>query len=675
MDVTTTRPALGQVASLGTLYDARTDSFVPISLLNAEIPDSAITRTDIHTSTFDYSESDSFKEKFSKMGFNAELKASFLGGLVDVEGSGSYLNEGRDTNRVLQASMHYKITTVHESLQFMNNDLKGLLAFKDVNSSTGTHVVVGITWGAYTVVTAKHRPSKHDGKTEAAISGVLRAKLESLQLDISGKGAFEKKAGDQDSDFNFDVYVHGDVLVDDGALPTTFEDAYKVLANVPQYISEVNGGKGKPFTYTLLPLTILKFIYPMEIAANTTLVQLSFDTLERFVELFDNFRDAQLALSDYQSRIKEHRDCVPPRHIKEIDDLKDRANAQEAALKSQYSTTLKAARSGKAEADKLWKLLEEFRTGELSPDSIATASGEYAEKMDFFDLVTEKGAKYLGFTSGMELLKNSMCDEFYIFHFNWDSHRQQPAFAENFAILEELLGECSTGVRKAQIIVKDCDGTGETLEKPYISHELTAAVITEDLAEERRELADKCIMRYNPVFLQRGQQKRPIKMARVKLPCPGNGCSPGVGVRHDWICYNCRDSVSFGYDDTFLYCGCGRCLYQHWHFQCKGPRHGAGWPKYQDQKLLKLLNALEPFDALNILILGETGVGKSTFINAFVNYLTYDTLDDAMKAKRLNCIIPFSFDTQVVDKSDPRGQFVQTTVRRIHPPPTKVSFR
>jgi hypothetical protein len=49
----------------GTLYDARTDTFVPISLLNERISDSAIDRADNHTTTFDYSESDSFNEKFS----------------------------------------------------------------------------------------------------------------------------------------------------------------------------------------------------------------------------------------------------------------------------------------------------------------------------------------------------------------------------------------------------------------------------------------------------------------------------------------------------------------------------------------------------------------------------------------------------------------------------------
>jgi GTPase SAR1 family protein len=50
----------------------------------------------------------------------------------------------------------------------------------------------------------------------------------------------------------------------------------------------------------------------------------------------------------------------------------------------------------------------------------------------------------------------------------------------------------------------------------------------------------------------------------------------------------------------------------------------------------------ETITDLNILLLGETGVGKTTFINAFVNHLTYNTLDEAIKGNMI-VVIPASF--------------------------------
>ncbi len=58
-------------------------------------------------------------------------------------------------------------------------------------------------------------------------------------------------------------------------------------------------------------------------------------------------------------------------------------------------------------------------------------------------------------------------------------------------------------------------------------------------------------------------------------------------------------------------------------------------------------------ECINILLLGDSGVGKSTFINAFANYLRFDSLQQAQSGKPI-VIIPVSFMITVNDNFDER---------------------
>lgn len=68
-------------------------------------------------------------------------------------------------------------------------------------------------------------------------------------------------------------------------------------------------------------------------------------------------------------------------------------------------------------------------------------------------------------------------------------------------------------------------------------------------------------------------------------------------------------------------------------------------------------------EEINILVIGETGVGKSTWINGIANYMSFERFEDALKTKQLPCLIPMNFNLYTGDNYNEVNVKVKATVK------------
>ncbi|OAP57288.1 hypothetical protein AYL99_08026 [Fonsecaea erecta] len=646
------RVSLGETAALGSLYNARTDSFLPFSFLNDQLPEFAVTREARPSSQLRIVESHDLKDKFNAFGVQSQLGASILSGLVTPSGSAASLLHRPESNFTVQISLQHSVTTFHEKVNFTSPELHQYISRENIQQSRATHVVSEITWGSRSILTANYQRSA--GEDENAVRRLLREEFAQVEENIS---FHEPLAADayQFSDLikSLQTHLHTDLL-GSNPLETDIKGACQFIRNSPNQLLAFNEGWGRPVIYTLLPIQWLSLILSFELTAENTIVQPSEDHLNDYMKMFAEIRSAQRRLKDYWTYLSFRRAFVPEEHVREVSESFDRAKKAEEVLRVQYGTALRDLRTGQAGLKQLAQVLDKFANDQYSPAQLNAVADIYARKLAFINHATSNGADYFSSERGMPTPRGNV----YTLYFSRAAMDDNATWGPNSHLIFNLLQD--RGSPKSLRIV-DCDRSGRSIERSSITYHRDGNLIANDFKKLQDFLRDKCLMHFDEAHLDTWGVKKPIDRKPVKLPCPGKSCEPRAKLQ--WICSRCYSTIDYGKRDHYLYCDCGRTKYRYWSFRCNAQQHGPSFERRDDRQLVQLLDAMDPFEEVNILILGETGVGKSTWINAFVNYLTHSTLQEAMDASQIEHVIPCSFATQTINANDPLKRLIQRKIQ------------
>ncbi|KAJ2897397.1 hypothetical protein MKZ38_004698 [Zalerion maritima] len=642
------RAALGQRAVIGALYSSRTDSIIPGSLFAQDPPPEATNAQKVGQTTTEVSYSDSIADRFRIFGVNPGLGASILAGFTRPPGSGRYVVEPRTSGRVLHAVVyHWVIGTVEKFALpaiVQKPDCLDKRALKDINV---THFVSEVKWGVQSVVSVRYHldAAEDESQVDPAFRGEVERLKQSLEQEEMVNSTVSSLSG------SLDMKVYSDLLSEEGVVLENTKEAVEFFRFLPVQAWLNNDGKGYPVAYNVVPTSTLRMLgVETASARNAGTLQLSLELLGKFVELFDQFAAARSYLDEYHSLVMLNSSRISKDHIYNVESTVNTMKNAVADLRGRYGMALKVARSGLPSKKELTELHNTFSTGVWSPDHLVSRVVGQWEKVEFISRAIDQGATYIGHnTPGIQsFLSQPRQNGSYILHLTTDTFEKGESWEASEQMFWNLLHDnsirTSSNNPPVDLALVDCDAEGIELEAARVAwYDNEGQEIVKDMVDDENFMFSHCFVACDARNLVSGDMQRPIQRRFIKAPCPNPQCGPEP---REWMCHQCRTPAEYGYSDTYVYCECGKCPYTGFKFKCNGEHHGSDFVSYDTAELLNILRSLKQEGNVNLLILGESGVGKSTFINAFVNYLNFDTLEKAKSSPELHSVMPCSFQLQ-----------------------------
>ncbi|XP_068461319.1 neoverrucotoxin subunit alpha-like [Clinocottus analis] len=281
--------ALGRPFTVGMLYDACRDELIPgLSLWDAETLKGKIQESIQPSSQFQITTSDTIASKSSMLDVEASLKASFLSGLIEVGGSGKYMNHQKKFKNQSRVTCQYKSTTNFKQLSGIDGVTADADQINIIMHSGATHVVTGILYGAnaFFVFDSEKIDASNVQKIEGKMEAVIN-KIPELSVDASAgiKLTDAEKALTDTCSCKF----IGDFILESN--PATYVDAVKTYVQLPHLLGD-KGENSVPMKIWLIPLNNL---YPE--AAELT-YEITFELVELMQNALQDLSEMRMRCND-----------------------------------------------------------------------------------------------------------------------------------------------------------------------------------------------------------------------------------------------------------------------------------------------------------------------------------------------------------------------------------------
>ncbi|XP_072513009.1 cytolytic toxin-alpha-like [Salminus brasiliensis] len=307
--------ALGRSLYPGMLYDCRSDSFIPGVTLwdKASLTQDLDVRRQPYTD-LKFSASDSLSDKASLLDVSASLKASFLGGLVEVGGSAKYLNDQKSSTHQSRVTLQYSQTTRFEQLTM--TQLGKFTYPKVFKEKTATHVVTAVLYGSQVFMVFDRTNAENENKQE--IEGNVHALVKKIpSFSIEGQGALKMNEKEKELAESISCTFYGDCVLEEN--PTTYIEALQLYKKLPSLLKQTEND-AVPVRVWLYPLARLDSkAAKLEREISATLISKVESVLEdlgdaerRVKDIFKNgtvnaFQDVKNRLKAFQKSLDDYK--------------------------------------------------------------------------------------------------------------------------------------------------------------------------------------------------------------------------------------------------------------------------------------------------------------------------------------------------------------------------------